>query len=114
MAASRRKCSRVYNSTERLVWNGDYPYSRRRGSYLSSTMGLYHTLMIAHTLHTFAQWATRWRGQRYYDALYAEMHKANMFQGDTWRAHLQQLRDAIPDVDSRTILDFGCGPKGGL
>jgi hypothetical protein len=36
------------------------------------------------------------------------------FKGDTWRAHLAQLQQAVPDLEHRTILDFGCGPKAGL
>ena len=42
------------------------------------------------------------------------MHDAKSLGGDTWRAHLGQLTSVIPDLRSKTILDFDCGPKGGL
>jgi hypothetical protein len=62
----------------------------------------------------FAEFLTRFRGQAFYDTMYLAMHKQRAFRGDTWRAHLRQLRDIIPNLDQRVILDFGCGPKGGL
>jgi hypothetical protein len=70
--------------------------------------------MIRHGVQSLRRWATTLRGQAYYDHLYVAMHHSRAFRGDTWRAHLTQLREIVPDLDQRTILDFGCGPKGGL
>lgn len=70
--------------------------------------------MIGNSLQTVTRWLTIVRGQAYYDRLYLAMHKSQAFHGDTWRAHLHQLRQVVPDLEQLTILDFGCGPKGGL
>jgi hypothetical protein len=77
-------------------------------------MVLHNIDMITHTASIVARFVMQLRGQAYYDRLYQAMHEVNAFQGDTWRAHLCQLREAIPDISRRTILDYGCGPKGGL
>lgn len=53
-------------------------------------------------------------GGAYYARLYRELHARHAFQGDTWRAHLGLLRECVADLETKTILDFGCGPKGGL
>ena len=47
-------------------------------------------------------------------ALYREMHAKGLFPGVTWRSILQCFTAAIPDLDDHVILDFGCGPRGGL
>ena len=70
--------------------------------------------MIKRALQHCRHWMTVLRGQGYYDDLYAVMHERNAFKGDTWRGHLEQLRALVPNLDQKTILDFGCGPKGGL
>lgn len=56
---------------------------------------------------------------------YREMHGKGLFLGDTWRAKLQLFTDFMATYGSlthggrltvadNTILDFGCGPQGGL
>jgi hypothetical protein len=70
--------------------------------------------MFSKVMQTCASWVTLLRGQVYYDGLYRAMHMSHAFRGDTWRAHVKELRLAVPDLDQRVILDFGCGPKGGL
>lgn len=70
--------------------------------------------MFATAFDTLSRWVTGLRGQAYYDTMYRAMHKQSAFRGDTWRSHLRQLRDTVPDLDNRVIVDFGCGPKGGL
>jgi hypothetical protein len=47
-------------------------------------------------------------------ALYREMHAKALFPGVTWRGLFESFAAAIPDLERRTILDFGCGPRGGL
>lgn len=57
---------------------------------------------------------TKLRGPRYISSLYSQMHAAGEFPGHSWRAHVATLRQTIPGLDSKVILDFGCGPRGGL
>jgi 2-polyprenyl-3-methyl-5-hydroxy-6-metoxy-1,4-benzoquinol methylase len=42
------------------------------------------------------------------------MHAKGLFPGVTWRNVFDSFTAAILDLDRRTILDFGCGPRGGL
>lgn len=42
------------------------------------------------------------------------MHESGLFPGTTWRVQLPQLYEVVPDVSRRYIVDFGCGPRGGL
>lgn len=46
--------------------------------------------------------------------MYQRMHAEGEFAGDTWRNHLPLLQQCVPDLAERKILDYGCGPKGGL
>jgi hypothetical protein len=46
--------------------------------------------------------------------LYREMHAKGLFPGVAWRSIFETFAAAIPDLERRTILDFGCGPRGGL
>lgn len=70
--------------------------------------------MIMKAYAMLTRFLTTIRGQSYYDKMYVAMHKQCAFRGDTWRAHLRQLREAVPELEQLVILDFGCGPKGGL
>lgn len=45
--------------------------------------------------------------------LYAELHVAGAFKGDTWRSTLG-LFTLMLDRGPQRILDYGCGPQGGL
>jgi hypothetical protein len=47
-------------------------------------------------------------------AQYAEMHAKALFPGDSWKVHYRTLCETIPNLDSLRIVDFGCGPSGGL
>ncbi len=47
---------------------------------------------------------------KYYD----RMHNEGQFKGHTWRAYVHELEAFVPEAATRTYLDFGCGPKGGL
>jgi hypothetical protein len=57
---------------------------------------------------------TRWRGADYLASLYTEMHSKGAFPGDSWRVHVDTLRRLVPQIDGKTILDYGCGRLGGL
>jgi hypothetical protein len=46
--------------------------------------------------------------------LYREMHAKGLFPGVAWRSVFETFAAAIPDLERRIILDFGCGPRGGL
>lgn len=46
--------------------------------------------------------------------LYREMHAKQLFVGLTWRISYGLLCASIPDIKSYKIVDFGCGPRGGL
>lgn len=46
--------------------------------------------------------------------MYRQMHNEGAFKGDTWTAHRQALNEFLAFRTSGRILDFGCGPKGGL
>lgn len=46
--------------------------------------------------------------------LYKDMHAAGLFLGDTWRAHADRFRQFVHPRPPGLIVDFGCGPKGGL
>lgn len=57
---------------------------------------------------------SRWKGTPYLAPLYREMHEDGKFQGRSWQKNLDEFRTVIPDVEAKTILDFGCGPLGGM
>lgn len=51
--------------------------------------------------------------------LYNELHAHGAFKGDSWeRYHCDLItffnRCGVPYGEGETVLDFGCGPKGGL
>jgi len=46
--------------------------------------------------------------------LYREMHAKRLFPGITWRGVLDLFASVVPGLERRTVLDFGCGPRGGL
>lgn len=70
--------------------------------------------MLSQAYQAIATLLTPLRGESYFDRMYKGMHEKMAFRGDTWRGHLLKLIDAVPDIRSKKILDFGCGPKGGL
>jgi hypothetical protein len=70
--------------------------------------------MLKGTRELVAGYWTRLRAGAYYDSLYLELHAQHAFKGNTWRSHLDLLRKSVPDINNLRILDFGCGPKGGL
>lgn len=45
---------------------------------------------------------------------YKSLHSASRFQGRTWEKHLPALLEVVPDIAKTSILDFGCGPLGGI
>lgn len=47
-------------------------------------------------------------------SLYREMHEKQLFVGLTWKNSYDLLRTSIPDLERYKIVDFGCGPRGGL
>ncbi len=57
---------------------------------------------------------TRIRGQHYRASLYRDMHERKLFKGVAWRKNLLDVQTAVPELDAKRILDFGCGPNGGL
>lgn len=63
---------------------------------------------------TVRNWLTRLRGARYRASLYASMHRGNRFKGVTWRDYVDEFLRLIPERERRRVLDFGCGPRGGL
>lgn len=49
--------------------------------------------------------------------MYAEMHAAGAFKGDSWRRHYDGLLRFLGgprEVAAHVVVDFGCGPAGGL
>lgn len=48
--------------------------------------------------------------------LYKDMHAKGEFAGDTWREYLPRLQAFAAAHPGRDfpVLDYGCGPKGGL
>ena len=46
--------------------------------------------------------------------LYREMHASGQFAGVAWKSVFDAFATAVPDLERRTTLDFGCGPRGGL
>ena len=49
--------------------------------------------------------------------MYAEMHARSAFKGDSWNRHFFELFrffDIDNNLGKHTILDYGCGPTGGL
>ncbi len=57
---------------------------------------------------------TKFRGPEYLAKLNREMHAHGAFPGHSWRAHVEALGRFVPDLHDKTILDYGCGPLGGL
>ncbi len=70
--------------------------------------------MFAQLLEPVFNVATRLRGREYIGGLYQQLHGEGKFKGVTWRAHLEDFRRAVPNLASKRILDYGCGPRGGL
>lgn len=55
--------------------------------------------------------------ERLLPQFYAEMHARGAFKGDSWEPHLFAFSEFLAAEDERarhTVLDFGCGPAGGL
>lgn len=46
--------------------------------------------------------------------LYEELHAAGAFKGESWRWHEDKLVNLLAFRPSGPILDYGCGPQGGL
>lgn len=46
--------------------------------------------------------------------MYRQMHRDGAFKGNTWEAHRHSLQQFLAFRPSGRILDFGCGPTGGL
>ena len=70
--------------------------------------------MVRELSDRLARVATRLRGEDYYAAQYQEMHAHGAFPGKSWEHHVDTLMRVIPDIADKTVLDFGCGPLGGL
>jgi hypothetical protein len=45
---------------------------------------------------------------------YQEMHAARAFPGVSWKSHYETLQQCIPALEDLRIVDYGCGPNGGL
>lgn len=52
--------------------------------------------------------------KRHLEDQYRTMHEQGRFKGRSWSLYLDDLHKSIPDLQELTILDFGCGPHGGL
>ena len=70
--------------------------------------------MVRELSDRLARVATRWRSEDYYAAQYQEMHAHGAFPGKSWEHHVDTLCRIVPDVGQKTVVDFGCGPLGGL
>lgn len=49
--------------------------------------------------------------------MYQEMHARGAFLGNTWQQHIaaaKQFFAAGQPLDTQTIVDYGCGPVGGI
>lgn len=46
--------------------------------------------------------------------MYRKMHRGGAFVGNSWEARLQNFKEFLAFRESGRILDFGCGPTGGL
>ncbi|MFO0949164.1 MAG: hypothetical protein U1D30_25180 [Planctomycetota bacterium] len=57
---------------------------------------------------------TRLLGRRYLESQYREMHAEGAFPGNSWRYHVKVAKEYIPELASMRIVDFGCGPLGGV
>src|SRR5215213_8430850 len=55
-----------------------------------------------------------WLGSRKVAGLYRELHAKKLFEGIAWKNVYELFAESIPDLSNKTILDFGCGPRGGL
>lgn len=47
--------------------------------------------------------------KEYIESEYRRMHDAKLFNGDSLKAHLREIRKLIKEHDCKTILDYGCG-----
>jgi len=45
---------------------------------------------------------------------YRDLHAEGKFPGDTFHAHLPALAALLGERTGLSVLDFGCGPRGGL
>lgn len=45
---------------------------------------------------------------------YRQMHAKRAFPGHSWKTHFETLRHCVPEIEELRIVDFGCGPNGGL
>lgn len=51
--------------------------------------------------------------ERILPTLYRDMHAQGAFHGEVWKHHLPVIREFFSE-SVRPVLDFGCGPRGGL
>jgi hypothetical protein len=70
--------------------------------------------MLRYLRDIVAGFVTRVRGDEYYASLYRDMHGYGAFRGLTWMKQVETLERTIENIGSMRILDFGCGPLGGL
>jgi len=70
--------------------------------------------ILKRIFQSFLDVATYARGGDYLAPMYREMHKQNKFKGVTWQLKFSDFNNAVPSLRAKTILDFGCGPLGGV
>lgn len=70
--------------------------------------------VMRHLRESVMNVVARLRGGSYLAGQYAVMHSAEGFAGLTWQERIDEFTDAIPGAKELSILDFGCGPRGGL
>jgi hypothetical protein len=70
--------------------------------------------MVSRLLEHLLNLITRLRGERYIAPLYLQMHEAGRFRGETWKKSMREFEQLVPELQSKVILDFGCGPRGGV
>lgn len=50
----------------------------------------------------------------YIGNLYKNMHEENLFKGYSWKLNYEEFLSTIGNIENKVILDYGCGPTGGI
>lgn len=57
---------------------------------------------------------TSLQSDNYIADLYKNMHEENLFKGSSWELNYKEFTSAIENIETKVILDYGCGPTGGI
>jgi hypothetical protein len=70
--------------------------------------------MLTRIRHIARRFISTSPDERHLHEMYTAMHTKGAFLGVSWKSHVETFCRTVPKQAREHILDFGCGPKGGL